>query len=60
MIIEVCLMECPICKAKINIPSDVLDGEIIECESCGVELEVKISKSNISLKLVNVEEDWGE
>lgn len=54
------LVECPVCRAKINIPSDVLDGEIIECESCGIELEVKISRNTILLKPVNVEEDWGE
>ncbi len=54
-------MECPVCKAKIELPSDIIDGEIVECESCGVELEVKVSSgNNISLKLVNIEEDWGE
>ena len=35
-------------------------GEIIECEECGVELEV-VSVNPLKLELApEVEEDWGE
>lgn len=32
--------ECPECSAPVAVPSDVLEGELIVCDTCGVELEV--------------------
>ena len=29
---------CPDCLAELNIPSDVLENELITCASCGLEL----------------------
>ena len=38
----------------------VIEGEIIECPDCGVELEV-ISTDPLAVELApDVEEDWGE
>ena len=52
--------ECPECGAKVALPDDVMDGEIIECEDCGVELEVT-SLTPVKLELApEEEEDWGE
>lgn len=52
--------ECPECAAAIELPEDAIQGEIIECPDCGVELEV-ISLDPPTLDLApQEEEDWGE
>ena len=52
--------ECPECGAIIEIPEDVEIGEIIECDDCGVELEV-LSLNPLTIELApEVQEDWGE
>jgi len=51
---------CPECGAAVNVDDDVVEGEILECEECGAELEV-ISASPLELELApEEEEDWGE
>lgn len=53
-------MRCPICGQEVELPDDVLPGEVIE-HDCGVVLEVVIKDNVISLKpLEGVSEDWGE
>ena len=57
---QVMKAECPECGADIDIDVDVEEGEILLCESCGVELEV-ISEEPLELALApEEEEDWGE
>ena len=52
--------ECPECAADVKLPDDVMEGEIVQCAECGVELEV-ISLSPPTLDLApEEEEDWGE
>jgi alpha-aminoadipate carrier protein LysW len=54
------MAECPECGAEIL--EDVMyeEGEIVNCEDCGVELEV-ISEDPLELALApDEEEDWGE
>lgn len=52
--------ECPECAADVPLPDDVVDGEIVQCGECGVELEV-VRDGGISLRLApEEEEDWGE
>ena len=55
-------VECPECLAKVEVPDDVLVGEILECPECGVELEVcKINEGTVEVKVaVFEEEDWGQ
>ena len=55
-------LRCPECDAEINVPDDVVSGEIVSCPDCGLDLEVKFDGSgSISLKPAEVEgEDWGE
>ena len=50
---------CPECDAEIEL-EDVVQGEIVVCPDCGVDLEV--TKLNpITLDLAPMEEeDWGE
>lgn len=53
-------MNCPECEATITLSPDLLDGEIIQCPDCGVELEV-LSTEPLELALAPaIEEDWGE
>jgi alpha-aminoadipate carrier protein LysW len=52
--------KCPICGGVVELPDDVMNGEIIEHE-CGVSLEVIIENNNIKLQpYEGVGEDWGE
>jgi alpha-aminoadipate carrier protein LysW len=53
---------CPDCDAEIEVPEDVMKGEILSCPSCGLELEVtKNDDECIDLKELGIEgEDWGE
>ncbi|MCC6013844.1 MAG: lysine biosynthesis protein LysW [Candidatus Verstraetearchaeota archaeon] len=54
-------LRCPECDCEIEL-EDVLEGEIISCEDCGVDLEVK-KKADGTYELVVAEsegEDWGE
>ena len=51
---------CPECAADITLADDTLQGEIVQCPECGVELEV-ISLNPLTLELAPAEEeDWGE
>ena len=56
------LTTCPDCLAEIEIPDDVMVGEIIECSDCGLELEVeKIDGKQVEIQRLSIEkEDWGE
>jgi len=52
--------ECPECAAGVTFSRAPLNGEVIRCADCGVELEVT-STQPITLTLApEVEEDWGE
>jgi len=47
---------------ELEIPEDILQGEILSCPSCGLELEVKqIQGESVELQELGIEgEDWGE
>ena len=50
---------CPECDAELEL-NDVMEGEIVVCSDCGVDLEV-VSLSPLTLQLAPMEEeDWGE
>jgi alpha-aminoadipate carrier protein LysW len=52
--------ECPECAADVSLPDDVMEGEIVQCPDCGVELEV-VNLDPFTLELApEEEEDWGE
>ena len=53
---------CPDCLAEIDLPDDVMVGEIVSCPDCGLELEVEsVEGGKVELqKLVVEKEDWGE
>ncbi len=54
--------KCPECNAELEVPKDALQGEILSCSCCGLELEVKrISGESVELQELTIEgEDWGE
>jgi alpha-aminoadipate carrier protein LysW len=50
---------CPECDAELTL-NDVIEGEIVVCSDCGVDLEVT-SLQPLTLELAPMEqEDWGE
>jgi alpha-aminoadipate carrier protein LysW len=50
---------CPECDAELTL-KDVVEGEIVVCSDCGVDLEVT-SLNPPTLELAPMEEeDWGE
>jgi alpha-aminoadipate carrier protein LysW len=52
--------ECVECGAVLEVPADVMQGEILPCGECGAELEV-ISLEPLELEPAPLEmEDWGE
>lgn len=55
-------LKCPECDADIDVPEDVISGEIVSCPDCGLDLEVKMDESgSVNLKPAEIEgEDWGE
>ncbi|MWG34337.1 lysine biosynthesis protein LysW [Halomarina oriensis] len=51
---------CPECGADVVLPDDVETGEILDCGTCGAELEV-LSTDPVELDVApELEEDWGE
>lgn len=51
---------CPECEATLNL-ENVVQGEIVVCPECGVDLEVTAVAPAIALALAPQEaEDWGE
>lgn len=52
--------ECVECGAEIDLDDDVEVGEIVDCPTCGSELEV-VETDPVVLELApELEEDWGE
>ena len=53
--------KCPKCDADLTLTDDVEVGEILTCDECGAELEVKELEPEIKLDdAPAVQEDWGE
>ena len=51
---------CPECEASLSL-SNVMQGEIVVCPDCGVDLEVTATEPSVELALAPQEaEDWGE
>jgi alpha-aminoadipate carrier protein LysW len=55
-------LKCPECDAELDIPEDMISGEIVSCPDCGMDYEVKLTANgNVSLEPAEIEgEDWGE
>lgn len=54
------MVECIECGAEVALPADVEAGEILDCSTCGVELEV-LGTDPVEFDLApELAEDWGE
>ncbi len=52
---------CPICGGGVELPDDVMPGELLECQSCGATLEVYEQDGVFKLREAEeIGEDWGE
>ena len=54
------MSECPVCGTEIKLAKGTVKGELIECDDCGVELEVVSVNPTIISEAPQEEEDWGE
>jgi alpha-aminoadipate carrier protein LysW len=52
--------ECPVCAAAVALSEDTVQGELITCPECGVELEVISLEPPQLAEAPQEEEDWGE
>ena len=53
-------LSCPTCDAGLAVPADVMLGEILGCDDCGVELEITALDPLGVAEAPEVAEDWGE
>lgn len=51
---------CAICGTDVDLPSDLEVGEIVDCLTCGSELEVVADDPAALEEAPELEEDWGE
>lgn len=53
--------ECPVCAGSVDVASDVIVGELLDCGECGSELEVTVLAPSLTLAEAPMSaEDWGE
>ena len=54
--------ECPSCFFEFELDENTIEGEVIPCSDCGVDLEViKIEGDIAKVEIAEMtEEDWGE
>ncbi len=53
-------VKCPVCGLPVEIPDDVMEGEVVE-HDCGAVLEVRFENGSPKLMpLDGVADDWGE
>jgi alpha-aminoadipate carrier protein LysW len=53
--------ECPVCGGSVEIPGDVMLGELLDCADCASELEVTSLEPAVALTEAPIAgEDWGE
>ncbi|MFX0071922.1 MAG: hypothetical protein ACFFAO_12605 [Candidatus Hermodarchaeota archaeon] len=54
--------ECPSCYFEFDLDEGTIEGEVIPCPDCGVDLEVaKIEGDKVEVIVAELaEEDWGE
>ena len=55
------LAECPVCGGEIPVGSDVIVGELLDCEDCSSEIEVRALEPVLQLEEAPMAaEDWGQ
>lgn len=52
---------CKVCGTEFEVPSDVMDGELTSCPTCGTKYVIKLTKEGITLEEFKGDvEDYGE
>ncbi|MCU4753609.1 lysine biosynthesis protein LysW [Natrialbaceae archaeon A-CW2] len=54
------MTQCVECGADLTLHADLEVGEIVDCTTCGAELEVIDVEPPVLEKAPELEEDWGE
>ncbi|MDR1730673.1 MAG: lysine biosynthesis protein LysW [Synergistaceae bacterium] len=54
------VVKCPVCDGDVNVATDVMEGELLTCADCGIELEVTSLSPLAVEEAPEVQEDWGE
>lgn len=54
------MTDCIVCGAEVALPEDVEIGEILDCGTCGAELEVVADDPVEIEEAPELAEDWGE
>jgi alpha-aminoadipate carrier protein LysW len=54
------MTECIECGAAVTLHEDSEVGEIVDCTTCGAELEVVERNPPVLDRAPELEEDWGE
>ena len=52
--------ECVECGGEVTLYDDLEVGEIVDCGTCGTELEVVDTNPPVLDRAPELEEDWGE
>ncbi|MCP8322727.1 MAG: lysine biosynthesis protein LysW [Candidatus Methylarchaceae archaeon HK02M2] len=54
--------KCSECDGEIELPENLIVGEIVTCPDCGLDYEVsEVTSDGVSLKKAeDIGEDWGE
>jgi alpha-aminoadipate carrier protein LysW len=51
---------CPECGAEVSLHDSIEVGEIVDCATCGTELEVTDVNPPVLERAPELDEDWGE
>jgi len=54
------MAECPVCGGTVTLGSDTVEGELVPCNECGSELEVKQVSPLTLIEAPTEEEYWGQ
>jgi len=54
------MTDCTECGADVVLPDDLEVGEIVDCDTCGTELEVLETAPPSLDRAPELAEDWGE
>jgi len=54
------MTECVECGAEVSLHDGIEIGEIVDCATCGAELEVVDTDPAVLETAPELEEDWGE
>lgn len=54
------MVDCVECGGTVTLPESVEAGEIVDCTTCGAELEIRTTDPITVDVAPTLEEDWGE